>query len=219
MRRLFIFTLLLSLLFAFSCKKQNLDRHVTVYNVIEPGNHSTTIGKETGRFTGDFITAEICMCDCPYEYGDSNQQDYNKREGMTYRWWNPHWRNIMTADRWNPDLQVHEITFYNHGIVRGSNEYFSPGSKPNPGGHVAKFVLEPILQVRAGECYNLERDIHQRAGLIVTRIWNESGYGVDSVWFDDKLSETFYFQNAYHGGTYASPIRRELFGYYTFRDR
>ena len=193
------------------CIRKSMNQNFYWKAVIKKGDHRTSEGRKDGLYTGDFITADICMCDCTYVFADENQLDWNKREGIKYSWINPHAKTVMTANRWNDDEQVWEIAFYNHGIKKGSSDYQQILNG-------AQFTKTQITVSKEG-CYTLERDIHQHEGLVVTRISNGFESAVDSVWFGEDLPQTFWLINPWWGGTYPAQTRTVLKSYYDIRTK
>jgi len=65
-----------------------------------------------------------------YDYGNSNNLDWNKFAGVQLDLYRPHGRTIMPVFRYNQNLHVMEWTFYYHNILDGLRHYDQVGSVP-----------------------------------------------------------------------------------------
>ena len=65
-----------------------------------------------------------------YDYGTSDNQDWNKFAGIQLDKYNPHGRTIMTVFRYNSSLDAYEWTFYYHNIEEGNGNYKKVGRVP-----------------------------------------------------------------------------------------
>lgn len=65
-----------------------------------------------------------------YDYGNSDNLDWNKYAGIQLDKYNPHGRTIMVVFRYNSNLDAMEWGLYYHNIKSGLGEYREVGSVP-----------------------------------------------------------------------------------------
>jgi len=65
-----------------------------------------------------------------YDYGNSDNYDWNKYAGIQLDNYKPHGRTILIAFRYNQNLNAYEWTFYYHHIIKGLGNYKKVGHVP-----------------------------------------------------------------------------------------
>jgi len=81
-----------------------------------------------------------------YDYGNSDNLDWNKYAGLQFDLYRPHGRTAMVVFRYNANLNVYEWTFYYHKLQKGLGEYKEVGNVP---GYVdeSNIILTPVGEV------------------------------------------------------------------------